>query len=150
MLVLGSIAEAQLAKSGKYTGKAPGTGIPFKSIEIEKDHFFYQALAQGVFLNDAGDGFLHGSSVVCPYVGEITKAGFTGNGYCVMTDASGDKALAVFKCGPREGGGCEGDFQWTGGTGKYVGLKGANWFSSQPIATTSEFTAQWKGEWQLP
>jgi hypothetical protein len=36
-------------------------------------------------------------------VGEATKAGFIGNGRCVMTDQSGDKALLVWKCGPLDG-----------------------------------------------
>jgi hypothetical protein len=36
-------------------------------------------------------------------VGEATKAGFIGNGWCVMTDQSGDKAFLVWKCGPLDG-----------------------------------------------
>ena len=150
-LFLEAGAEAQqLPKSGKYTGKYLNSATVYKLIELEKDHSFVQELVEGVFLNDLGEGFLHGAGTTCPVIGEVTKAGFTGNGWCVMTDQSGDKAFLVWKCGPLDGGGCEGDFQWTGGTGKFVGLKGNNWFAAHPIANTNQEIVQWKGEWQLP
>ncbi len=151
VLFLGASTEAQqLPKSGKFTGKYPLSVTVFKFIELEKDHAFIQQISEGVFLNDAGEGFLHGAATVCPIIGEITKAGFSGNGWCVVTDASGDKAYNVWKCGPLPGGGCEGDFQWTGGTGKFVGLKGNGWTDVRLIANTNQGIAQWKGEWELP
>ncbi len=58
----------------------------FKNREVEKDHFFYLAENEGVFMNDAGEGFLHGTSAICPVFGVITKDGFTGDGSWVLTD----------------------------------------------------------------
>src|SRR5207253_7788020 len=58
-------------------------------------------------------------------------------GYCIATDRDGDKAFLVFKCTAQPGARCEGDFQWTGGTGKYVGLRGNNSFNGGPIPKTT-------------
>jgi len=149
--LLGADAEAQIEKSGKYTGKYAVSANVLKIREVDKDVFFYLAENGGVFLNDAGKGFLHGASTICPVFGVITKEGFTGNGTCVLTDNDGHKAFLVWDCKPRAGGGCEGPFRWTGGTGKYQGLKGDNWFVGYPnIAGTNEFIVDWKGEWRLP
>ena len=46
--------------------------------------------------------------------------------------------------------GLNGDYQWTGGTGKYTGMKGNNTFSATGIGSTSEGRGLLKGEWQLP
>jgi len=46
--------------------------------------------------------------------------------------------------------GLNGDYQWTGGTGKYAGMKGNNTFSATGIGSTSEGRGLLKGEWQLP
>ena len=151
VLVFGVDARAEMEKSGKYTGKFTFSSTTLRMREAEKDRVFRLAENEGVFLNDAGKGFLHGASTICPVFGVITKAGFTGNGTCVLTDTDGDKAFLDWNCTPRSGGGCEGPFQWTGGTGKYLGLKGSNWFVSYPfIKGTNQGIVDWKGEWQLP
>jgi hypothetical protein len=150
--ILGTSAEAQqLAKSGKYSGKYLFTANVLKNREVEKDHFFYLAENEGIFMNDAGEGFLHGSSSICPVFGVITKAGFAGNGTCVLTDTDGDKAFLAWNCALNPGGNCAGPFQWTGGTGKYQGLKGNNSFIAHGfIDGTNQEIVDWKGEWQLP
>ena len=72
-LFLGAGAEAQqLPKSGKYTGKYLNSATVYKLIELEKDHSFVQELVEGVFLNDLGEGFLHGAGTTCPVIGEVT------------------------------------------------------------------------------
>jgi len=48
------------------------------------------------------------------------------------------------------GKGFEGDYQWTGGTGKYNGLKGNNTFRAFALPSTSQGYGLLKGEWQLP
>src|SRR5262249_53009492 len=56
VLCLGASSDGQeLPKRGTYTGKFIHPGATaFKVIEAEKDHTFFQGLAEGVFLNDAG------------------------------------------------------------------------------------------------
>ena len=72
------------------------------------------------------------------------------HGYCIITDKDGDKAFLTWKgkdTSPNVGGG---DFQWTGGTGKYSGLKGNNTYRYTVISTTPAAWVIWEGEWQLP
>ena len=101
----------------------------------------------GTFFNEAGQGFLHGTSWVCPGVNDLTNGASTASqGYCVVTDKEGDKAFLVWKGGK----GFEGTYQWTGGTGKYTGLKGNNTFRGVPLPPTAQGYGLLKGEWQLP
>ena len=48
---------------------------------------------------------------------------------------------------PNVGGG---DFQWTGGTGKFAGIKGNNTYRYTGIADTPGYSVVWEGKWQLP
>ena len=40
--------------------------------------------------------------------------------------------------------------QWTGGTGKYRGIKGNNKFYGVTIAPTASGYSSWEGSWELP
>jgi hypothetical protein len=92
--------------------------------------------------------FLHGTSWVCPEVNDRTPGGAQAHGYCTVTDEDGDKAFVIWQCKgqPR----CDGDFQWTGGTGKYMGLKGATSFTGVPIGSTASGYSRFTGNWQVP
>lgn len=145
----GAQAEAQLPKHGTYTSKFGWYAIG-KVFELEKDHVFFVGEFSGTNFNDEGRGFLHDASVVCPGSNDI-KAPGSAQGYCIVTDSDGDKAFLVWKCtSDRPGGKCDGDFQWTGGSGKYTGLRGNNGFYGVTILPTSSGYAVWKGEWELP
>jgi hypothetical protein len=112
VLVLGAHAEAQMAKQGTYAGNFGWYAIG-KTFELEKDHAFWVGEFSGTFFNEAGQGFLHGTSWVCPGVNDLTNGASTASqGYCVVTDKEGDKAFLVWKGGK----GFEGTYQWTGGT----------------------------------
>jgi hypothetical protein len=66
----------------------------------------------------------------------------------VVTDTDGDKVTLVWKCAiPNPPGKCEGDFQWTGGTGKYVGIKGDNTFWGLIPNPPNGFAVS-KGTWE--
>jgi hypothetical protein len=145
-------AEAQLPKNGTYTGIYgwffPAAGM----VELGKDHMFWAGASTGAFKNDAGDGFLHRAVVLCPGSGELNKGAISYSGNCVVTDQEGDKVFVQWACkSPSMPFPC--DFYWTGGTGKYTGIKGRN--SGQDIIAGSSPMglvgwSQWKGEWQLP
>ena len=146
VLVLGAHAEAQLAKQGTYTSHF-GWYATGKTSELEKGHTLFQGEFNGTNFNDAGKGFLHKTSVVCPGVNDVIDgASRASHGYCVVTDQDGDKAFLVWKAGKR----FDGDSQWTGGTGKYTGITGNNTFTASLIGTTSSGYSVWKGEWKLP
>jgi hypothetical protein len=150
VLVFGAHAEAQLPKQGAYSGHFGWNATVVKFIELEKDHVFYGVEDGGTFFNDAGSGFLHLTAVRCIAVGETNKGEtISDNGNCVVTDKDGDKAFLAYKCKgtPR----CQGDFQWTGGIGKYTGIKGNNTFHGGTIVPgLLQGYSVWKGEWQLP
>jgi hypothetical protein len=150
VLVVTASASAQLAKQGSYSAHY-GYHNTAKVTEMEKDHVFVTGENIGTVFNDSGRGFLHAAAVVCPLVVDNVKNTPNAHGYCVATDADGDKAFLVWKCkSPQPGARCEGDFQWTGGTGKYTGLTGSNTFSGGAVPKTASGYAVWKGEWRLP
>jgi hypothetical protein len=149
VLLRGATAEAQLPKRGTYTG-VYGWHFVGEIMEVEKDHLMWGGESTGAFRNDAGDGFLHGAVVVCTSSGEFKKGSATNGGYCAVADKDGDQAFIEFKCA---GSPCTGEFQWTGGTGKYTGLKGRSWFQDVIAGRgVHGFVGwdPWRGEWELP
>jgi hypothetical protein len=122
-----------------------------KVYEGDKDHLVVAGEYTGVNLTDGGQSFLHQAAVVCPAVAVVDKGVASNQGHCIATDRDGDKAFIVWQCrSPQPGARCEGDFQWTGGTGKYTGLRGKNVFNSGVVPKTTAGYSVWKGEWQLP
>jgi hypothetical protein len=151
LLVLSPKAEAQMAKRGTYAVHF-GWHSAGKVFELEKEHVFWVGEFSGTTFNDEGKGFLHNASLVCPASYDIRPGGIA-QGVCIMTDLQGDKAFSVWKCTvdqPGPGGKCEGDNRWTGGTGKYAGLKGGNRFYGVTILPTSSGYSVLNGEWELP
>lgn len=150
ILLLGATGEAQLPKQGTYSGKfgwsGSGTGH-----QIEKNHVFFVGEFDGAFFNDAGSGFLHGSSWVCPGVNDIVN-GVTqaAHGYCIVTDPDGDKAFGSWKSKGSAPGRGSGDYTWTGGTSKYSGITGGGTFDYFFIATTFQGYSTLRGEYRLP
>jgi hypothetical protein len=152
--VLGATAEAQqLPKSGKYTGKFAAHQVPevAQTYELEKGHVFILGRAQGVFLNDVADGFLDKTEVTCALVDDVVDGILaTGHGHCVIADKDGDKAFSVFQGKGSAPGIIAGDFQWTGGTGKFTGIQGTNTYHVTAIGKTRAAWIVWEGEWRLP
>ncbi len=150
ILVGSATGEAQMPKQGKYRGtwgvRAVGT-----THELEKGHVFFAGAFSGVFFSDAANGFLDKTAVECPGTNDIVNGlSIANHGYCIVTDKDGDKAFLVWKgkdTTPNAGGG---DQQWTGGTGKYSGLKGNGTYRYTGIGTTPAYSVVWEGEWQLP
>jgi hypothetical protein len=70
LALLSAPAAAQPAKSGTYKGKfvAHGMASVAQTYELDKGHVFFLGQGHGVFLNDAADGFLDKTEVVCPLV----------------------------------------------------------------------------------
>jgi len=118
-----------------------------KTFAIENDHGFWVGEFSGTVFNDAGQGFRHGTSWVCPEVNAMLNGISTAShGYCVVTDKDGDKACLVWQGGK----GFEGDDQWTGGTGQYTGLTGNKTWRAFALPSTAQGYGLLKGEWQLP
>jgi len=117
------------ADDWKVTGEFGWFGVG-KAQEIEKGHVYWVGEFSGTFFNDKGPGSLfHRAGVKCPAFNDVdlnNKKGKAG-GYCVITDTDGDQAYLSWRSegdtvtGP-------GTFDYTGGTGKYKGISGANTF----------------------
>ena len=151
VLTCSCLLAADLEKKGHFSGTHTWYAVG-KAAEIEKNHWFWTGEFSGVFLNDAGSGFLHLASVACPAMNDIQPDGSNfAHGYCIVTDNSGDKVYTAWKCKGRMGDQCVGDGHFIGGTGKYAGIKGDNKFSSRGIASTSSGYAVWTdATWELP
>ena len=142
--------EQLLPKSGKYTGKFGGEGSG-STYELEKGHVFLVGMIHGVFFNDVADGFLDKTEVTCPQVLDIVDGVIAAeHGYCVMTDKDGDKAFLVWQGKDTSPGVGGGTFQWTGGTGKFLGIQGNNTYRGAGIGKTMAAAVAWEGEWRLP
>jgi hypothetical protein len=143
---------AQIAKSGDFSGKFVWH-FPGPVVELEKDHMVWGGAASGAFYNDAGDGFLHGAIVICTAAGEAEKgAQIHNDGNCVSSDKDGDKMFAVWSCSecPNK---TTGTFKWTGGTGKFAGLKGGGTYQETGLGPGQlgfYGWSVWKGNYQLP
>jgi len=121
VLLVGVTAEAQLPKQGTYTGKL-GWWAVGNVTEIGKNHIFWTGEFGAQFFNDAATGFMDGMSLRCPAVNDVVDGvSVSAHGYCVGTDKDGDKLVYVW-----QGEKFVGTFQFTGGTGKYTGIKGNN------------------------
>jgi hypothetical protein len=146
----------QLPKSGTYSGRYSFSEHA-NVVPVEKDYLFTDAVNQGTFFNTQGGGFLHLATGACTSQGVIQNGQFAFSGYCAMTDKDNDKALLKWSCNngsaTKRSDRCEGTFDWIGGTGKYVGLRGHSVFDGAvtaqgPLGSIGD--ANWKGEWQLP
>lgn len=136
--------ETQLPKQGTYSGKL-GWWAVGTIHEIGKNHLFWMGQFGGQFFNDAGMGFMDKMSLLCPGVNDIVDGvSVSAHGYCVGKDKDGDTLVYVW-----QGEKFAGTFQFTGGTGKYAGIKGNS--SWQGVATpgTMQGYTLFKGEWQL-
>jgi len=82
---------------------------------------------------------------------DILKAiSIASQGYCVVTDQDGDKAFLAWKGRKStEPNRVAGDYQWTGGSGKYTGITGNNTFDAVFVVPNSGYSVL-KGEWKLP
>jgi hypothetical protein len=148
VLGLGASAEAQLAKQGSFSQHFGWYSVG-KVFELDKDHVLFVGEFSGTVFNDAGEGFEHLASQVCPGVNDINKGTANAHGYCTVTDKEGDRVSSTWKCqGPFPR--CDGEWQFTGGTGKYAGIRGAGTFTGHVLVPTSSGYSESKGEWRLP
>lgn len=149
-MVCSAQAQAQLAKQGKYRGVFGARGAG-STHELEKGHVFWVGSFGGIFMNATEGGFLDKTVVECPGVSDVVNGlDIGGFGYCVVTDKDGDKAHLSWKGKDSSPGTGGGTFHWTGGTGKYSGIKGENTYRYTPIGNAPASVVYWEGEWRLP
>jgi hypothetical protein len=136
------------AEDWKVTGAFGWFGVG-KAYQIEKGHIYWVGEFTGTFFNDKGkDSLFHQAGVKCPGFNDLdfnNKKG-TAGGVCIISDPAGDQAYVTWKC---EGDAvhCSGPFEYTGGTGKYRGISGANTFSAATQVNWADGTATGFATW---
>ena len=143
-----SALAADLPRSGTYSAHYAWT-FSGQIQELGADRSVYVGVLPGVVFNDAGEGFLHKVRMDCTIHNDVDQGRANANGTCAATDADGDEAFLEWKCAGAMPA-CPGDFQWTGGTGKYKGISGSNKFQGNFIGTTGAGWSDWSGEYKLP
>jgi len=117
------------AEDWKMTGDFGWFGVG-KAQQLEKGHIYWLGEFSGAFSNDKGKGSLFdGAGWRCPGFNDLDFNNKKGKaaGYCIIADPSGDQAYGSWQCtGDTQI--CNGIFDYTGGTGKYKDINGANTF----------------------
>lgn len=124
-----------------------------KAYPIEEGHFYWVGEFSGTFFNDKGPGNLfHLAGVRCPayYDLDLNKQTTRAGGYCIVTDLDGDQAYLTWEnastsVGPGAPG--PGTFEYTGGTGKYAGIRGKNKFTGITLVNWSDGTTSGYATW---
>ena len=129
-----SVSLAAHAQNWKAVGHFGWFGVG-KAHQIEEGHFYWVGEFSGTFFSDEGaSGLFHLAGVKCPayYDLDLNKDRAKAGGYCIITDVDGDQAYVTWKNATRStapGSPGPGTFEYTGGTGKYLGISGKNRFS---------------------
>ena len=154
-------AQAQLAKSGKYSlyysWHAIGQMIP-----LAEGFVLNSGSAWGGLINREGSGFLHDTPTSCAAAVKGVGGNFSETGFCASTDVDGDRVYMRWVCSYDAKGWCVGDFDWTDGTGKYKGISGKNkirykafgFRAGEATHNATPFAVEgysiWEGEYRLP
>lgn len=149
------VAHAQgMPKKGSFTGKFGWYAVG-KITQLDEGHVFFSGEFSGVFFNDKPGGPMDGIGVQCPGVNDVTFGASGGhsmaNGVCVLIDTDGDKIFSrwaitgAFPVGTEPG-----DWEFTGGTGKYAGIKGKNKFQCVNNPPASTGYCKWWVNYELP
>jgi len=133
------------AEDWKLVGQMGWFGVG-KAYEMEKGHFYWVGEFSGTFLSDKGEtGLLDHTGMKCPawYEFDLTNKKAKAGGFCTFADPNGDQAYLAWQQAGTPGRG-SGNFEWTGGTGKYKDIKGSGTVSgvttvSWPDGTSSGY-----------
>jgi hypothetical protein len=103
-----------------------GEGRVFR---IGTDTMLFLGAFKGIIYVETSEGKLNEGFVRCPATQKLDLKSQTtsGSGHCMITASEGDTVYADWTCrGKLGGGGCNGDFILTGGSGKFKGITGAS------------------------
>lgn len=148
LVSLAAKAGEDFPKQGKYALHWGWQAVA-KPTEFGKNQTIFAGEFVGVNFNDSGRGFMHHTAFTCPFTSHVDSGRMNASGYCVGTDADGDKVYQRWSCSgtlPL----CEGEDIWLSGTGKYSGITGRGPFRASFIGATTSGWADWSGEYRIP
>ena len=147
-LALSLFSSIATAQDWKAVGNFGWFGVG-KMQEIEKGHFYWVGEFSGTFFSDKGAGGLfHNAGVKCPafYDVDMNAGKHASGGYCIIADVDGDQAYLSWS-NKGDGRNGTGTFTYTGGTGKYTGIKGSGTFSSLLHTPWADGTSSGLSHW---
>jgi hypothetical protein len=124
----GTAAEEQLQNEGNFTVNFTSIHLnPQKPVAISKDRDMGVYVSILTTTNAAGKGLLHNITGRCLgwFIVDRVASSYEQQGHCNFADAEGDVVYERFHFEPQKLGPVRiATGKWTGGTGKYVGLRG--------------------------
>lgn len=120
--------------------------------EMEQSHLVFTGEFGGVFLSEPAGGVLDRAAVSCPGINDIYLEGSNSYAYgtCVVTDKDGDKIFVTWNNRGSAFVRPNGDARWTGGTGKYAGIKATGKFDTTVLVPTNSGFSVWNMPYELP
>lgn len=141
-------APALAGESGNWTGKAVLVDTDFKGLAVpEKEgHMLMMGENLGTVFNENGGAFLNEAEYRVQWV--IDTGGMFKGGYKTFATADG-KAFATFTITEFLKDGLRGNWEFTGGEGKYAGLTGGGKFALTNVSDSVPIDVL-KGKYKLP
>lgn len=139
-----------VAKKGTVKGTFAWYAVG-KLHEMEQGHLLFTGEFGGVFLSETPGGMLDRAAVTCPGINDVYLDGRESYAYgaCVITDKDGDKIFVSWNNRGAPLTRPNGESRWTGGTGKYAGIKGTGRFDTTVLAPTSSGFSVWNMPYEL-
>ena len=109
-----------------------------QALSMGEDRLQMNYEGSGVYVDDTGKGLLHDSAIYCMGSLHAIKGEYEETGFMVFNPPDGDKAYATYKATGKVGESAKGTYTWTGGTGKYTGLKGGGEFTRYQLNNATE------------
>ena len=139
-----------LPKSGSPTAHS-GWSAAGQVKDLGDKHAVWTGVYSGASFNDTGKGMFHRTVWSCPGVTIIYNGSYVHHGYCVLTDADGDKIYGTSEGkGPAEGVDLVGVVSYEGGTGKYQGIQGSHTYKCSGVGADGQAFCRQEASYRLP
>jgi hypothetical protein len=137
-----------LAAAEKWFGKGVLVAVSEKTVKTEDrpDHTLSIFDCDGAVINAAGKPFLDKARY--QIVG-LVDSGVSGHGYKTFTEADGSKVFAKYTVTQVKLPDILGTFEFTGGTGKYMGINGGGNFHVIMLSDAAQYD-ELRGEYTIP
>ncbi len=139
-----------LPKSGSPSAHS-GWSAAGQVKDLGDNHAVWTGVYSGASFNDAGKGMFHKTVWSCPGVTIIYNGSYVHHGYCVLTDADGDKIYGTSEGkGPADGVDLVGVVTYEGGTGKYHGIQGSHTYKCSGVGADGQAFCRQEANYRLP
>jgi len=139
-----------LPKSGSASAHS-GWSATGQLKDLGENHAVWTGVYWGTSFNDAGKGLFQRTAWICPGATIIQNGSYVHHGYCVLTDADGDKIYGTSEGkGPAEGVDLVGVVTYQSGTGKYAGIQGSHTFKCSGIGADGQAFCRQEASYRFP